>query len=179
MGVSRRSFVSLCSFALLAGSLSAAVEKEKLADLQARFDKESSSVHKAKLLEKLGGAQFEETRRLEKTGDFNSVGLLWEKFRDNARATLEALKKQHADAERHSNGYRELEVVLREGIRELDQTLMLAPEEFRPPLQLVRGDLAAMDDEVLRLLFPRRSIDMPATPPAAPPAAPTTPENQP
>ena len=175
MRLSRKSFIGFCSFALLAGALFAAVEKEKLADLQARFDKESSSVHKAKLLEKLGGAQFEETRRLEKVGDFNSVGLLWEKFRDNGRATLEALKKQHADAERHSNGYRELEVVLREGIRELDQTLLLAPEEFRPPLQIVRRDLAAMDDEVLRLLFPRRSIDLPPTPAAAPPS----PEKQP
>jgi hypothetical protein len=167
MGLSRKSFILFCSFALLAGPLFAAAEKEKLADLQARFDKESSSVHKAKLLEKLGGAQFEETRRLEKVGDFNSVGLLWEKFRDNGRVTLEALKKQHADAERHSNGYRELEVVLREGIRELDQTLLIAPEEFRPPLQIVRGDLAAMDDEVLRMLFPRRSIDLPSTPAAA------------
>ena len=179
MGLSRKSFLSLCSLALLACLPSAAAEKEKLADLQARFDRESSSVHKAKLLEKLGGAQFEETRRLEKAGDFNSVGLLWEKFRDNARATLDALKKQHADAERHSNGYRELEVVLREGIRELDQTLMLAPEEFRPPLQIVRGDLAAMDDQVLRMLFPRRSIDIPPTPQPTPPIAPPSPENQP
>ena len=175
MGVSRKLFAGFCSVMLLAGSLFAAAEKEKLADLQARFDKESSSVHKAKLLEKLGGAQFEETRLLEKTGDFNSVGLLWEKFRDNGRATLEALKKQHADAERHSNGYRELEVVLREGIRELEQTMLLAPAEFRPPLQIVRSDLAAMDDEVLRLLFPRRSIDLPPTPSTAPP----TPEKQP
>ena len=139
-------------------------EKEKLADLQARFDKESNAVHKAKLLTRLSAAQFDETRRLEKLGDFNSVGLLWEKFRDNARVTLEGLKKQVHDAERHVGGYRELEIGLREGIRELEQTMLLVPPEYRPPLDIVRADLSTMDDEVLRLLFPRRSIDVPALP---------------
>jgi hypothetical protein len=172
MRVRAKSLTSLWSIVLLAGSPFAATDKDKLADLQARFDKETSSVHKAKLLEKLGGAQFEETRRLEKAGEFNSVGLLWEKYRDNARLALGALKKQHPDAERHSNGYRELEVCLREGIREIDQTLIIAPVEYRPPLQIVRGDLSAMDDDVLRLLFPRRTLD-------TPPATAASPEKQP
>jgi hypothetical protein len=146
----------------LAGKLPA--EKEKLADLQARFDKESNAVHKAKLLTRLGAAQFDETRRLEKLGDFNGVGLLWEKFRDNARVTLQGLKRQVHDAERHVGGYRELEIGLREGIREIEQTMLLAPPEYRPPLDIVRGDLSTMDEEVLRLLFPRRTIDLAAPP---------------
>ena len=164
-----RSLTALFCSALLAFATLATVspEKEKLADLQVRFDKESNPVHKAKLLTRLGAAQFEETRRLEKAGDFNSVGLLWEKFRDNARVTLDGLKKKVRDAERHVGGYRELEIGLREGIRELDQTMLLAPSEYRPPLQIVRDDLSTMDDEVLRLLFPRRTMDIPATPPGS------------
>src|SRR5262249_8526256 len=152
--------VALLGCALLA---SVPPEKEKLADLQARFDKESNPVRKAKLLAKLGDAQFDETRRLEKTGDYNGVGLLWEKFRDNVRVTLEALKKQHKDGEKHVGGYRELEIAMREGVRELDQTMLHAPVEYRPPLQIVRDDLTAMDDDVLKMLFPRRTTD---TPPA-------------
>ena len=135
---------------------------DKLSDLQSRFDRESNSVHKAKILEKLSAAQFDETRRLEKAGDFSGVGLLWEKYRDNARATFVALKKQHPDAERHSSGYRELEIGLREGIREIDQTMIIAPQEIRPPLEIVRADLSTMDDEVLRMLFPRRTVDVPS-----------------
>jgi hypothetical protein len=169
MAAGVRAIVTLCCAALLPYGVlgSVPVEKEKLADLQARFDKESNAVHKAKLLEKLGAAQFDETRRLEKSGDFSAVGLLWEKFRDNARATLEALKKQHHDAEKHVSGYRELEIGLREGIREIDQTMLVAPPEYRPPLDIVRGDLSSMDDEVLRLLFPRRTMDVPAPPPTS------------
>jgi hypothetical protein len=161
MAACGKSLFGFGGIALLASSVLAAGALDKLGDLQARFDHESNSVHKARVLAKLSAAQFEETRRLEKAGDFNRVGLLWEKYRDDARATFDALKKQHPDAERQSNGYRELEVGLREGIREIDQTRLLAPAEFVPPLIIVRGDLAAMDDEVLRMLFPRRSIDPP------------------
>jgi len=157
--------VLLCVAAFAAAAIAVGPpEKERLAELQARFDKETNAVHKAKLLTKLSAAQFDETRRLEKLGDFSSVGLLWEKFRDNARLTLEGLKKQVHDAEKHLGGYRELEIGLREGIREIDQTMLLAPAEYRPPLQIVRDDLSAMDDEVLRLLFPRRTMDVPAAP---------------
>jgi len=161
-----RGLAGFCAAALFAGALLAAAGKDKLAELQARFDRESNSVHKAKVLEKLGGAQFEETRLLEKAANFSAAGLLWEKFRDNARLTLDALKKQHPDAERHSNGYRELEICLREGIRELSQSQIVAPPEFRPPLQIVRRDLSAMDDEVLRMLFPRRTVNVPPAPPS-------------
>jgi hypothetical protein len=43
-------------------------------DLQARFDHESNSVHKAKLFEKLGDEQLAETRRASRASDFVTVG---------------------------------------------------------------------------------------------------------
>jgi len=145
-------------------SLSAA---DGLAELQAQFDRETSGVHKAKLLGKLGDAQFEEARRAGKAGDYDAVGLTLEKYRDNVRAAVEALKKQHPDAEKHSNGYRQLEIHVRKGVREVDDTLLVSPESHMPPLQIVRQDLAAMDDELLKMLFPRRPLDQrPGTPPA-------------
>jgi len=138
-----------------------------LAELQAQFDRETSGVHKAKLLGKLGDAQFEEARRAGKAGDYDAVGLTLEKYRDNVRAAVEALKKQHPDAEKHSNGYRQLEIYVRKGVREVDDTLLVSPESHMPPLQIIRQDLAAMDDELLKMLFPRRPLDQrPGTPPA-------------
>ncbi len=123
--------------------------------LQARFDRETNSVHKAKLLEKLGDAQIEQTRRASRTNDFKTIGIVMEKYRDNARAAVEALKKDHPDAERHTSGFKQLQIHVHKALREVDQTLVVAPEEFRPPLEIVRRDLAAMDDELLELLFPR------------------------
>ena len=143
------------------------IAQESLAQLQTKFDRETNSVKKAKLLVKLGDAQFEEARRAGKEGDNNSVDATMEKYRDNVRATLEALKKQHADAERHSNGYRQMEIHVKEGIREVEDSMLAAPAPYKPPLQIVRQDLINMDDELIRLLFPHRPAD---SKPPAPPA---------
>jgi hypothetical protein len=132
---------------------------QSLAELQSRFDIETNGVHKAKLLQKLGDAQLEEARRAGKAADYNSLGLTLEKYRDNVRAAVDVLKNQHPDAEKHSNGYRQLQMHLRKGIREVDDALLVSPEDYKPPLQLVRQDLIALDDELLKLLFPRRPLN--------------------
>jgi hypothetical protein len=137
---------------------------ESLADLQARFDRETSGVQKAKLIGKLGDAQFEEARRAGKAGDYNALGLTLEKYRDNVRAAVQALKKQHPDAEKQSNGYRQLEMHVRKGIREVDETLLVSPEAYKPPLQMVRQDLMGMEEELLKMLFPRRPLGQRADP---------------
>ncbi|HKV63013.1 MAG TPA: hypothetical protein VJO16_13940 [Candidatus Acidoferrum sp.] len=140
---------------------------QSLADLQGRFDRETSGVQKAKQIGKLGDAQFEEARRAGKAGDYNAVGLTLEKYRDNVRAAVDLLKKQHPDAEKQSNGYRQLEMYVRKGIREVDETLLVSPEGYKPPLQIVRQDLIVADEELLKMLFPRRPLEQRKTPPPA------------
>jgi len=138
-----------------------------VSDLQGRFDREKNAVAKAKLLEKLGDAQFDEARHAEKEGDNSAVDLTLEKYRDNVRAALEALKKQHPDAEKHSNGYRQMEMHLKHGIREVEESMLAAPPPYKPPLQIVRQELIEIDDELIRLLFPHRPApEKPSAPPA-------------
>ena len=142
-----------------------AIAQESVAELQAKFDRENNSVKKAKLLVKLADAQFDDARRAGKAGDNNTVDATMEKYRDNVRAAFEALKKQHPDAERHSNGYRQMEMQVKQGIREVEDSMLAAPAAYRPPLQIVRQDLIAMDDEMIRMLFPLRPAPAkPATP---------------
>jgi hypothetical protein len=161
---------ALCGLSMLV-FVSAPSGMETLGELQARFDRESNAVHKAKLLERLGDAQFEAARHAEQAHDHVTVGLTLEKYRDNVRAALEALKKQHPNAEKHSNGYRQLQIHVRKGIREVEETLLVAPEPYKPPLEIVRHDLIAMDDELLKMLFPPH--------PGKPPATSLAPEKQP
>ena len=131
--------------------------------LQKRFDRENNSVHKARLLEKLGDAQIEQARRASEAGDFKTIGFIMEKYRDNARSAVDALKKDHQDAERHTAGFKQLQIHVHKTLREVDESLVVAPEEYRPPLELVRRDLAAIDEELLQLLFPihppKKSVD--------------------
>lgn len=166
MKASSTSRGAVCGLLLLLAMLTP-VAAQSLADLQGRFDRETSGVQRAKQLGKLGDAQFEEARRAGKAGDFDAVGLTLEKYRDNVRAAVDTLKKQHPDAEKHSNGYRQLEIYVRKGIREVDDTLIVSPEGYQPPLQIVRRDLIGMDEELLKMLFPRRPLNQhPAAPPA-------------
>ena len=145
---------------------------DKLSDLQARFDSETNGVHKAKMLQRLGDAEFEEAIRAEKSGDYSTVDLIMEKYRDNVRAASQVLEKENPDAERHSNGYRQLEMHIQKGLRQVDEILLVAPAEYKPPLQIVRMDLLTFDDELLRFLFPRKHENKPpasAAPTGAPP----------
>ena len=160
-------FRRMCSgITLVSLVLFPAVAQESVAELQAKFERENNSVKKARLLVKLGDAQFEESRRAGKAGDNNAVDASMEKFRDNVRAALESLKKQHPDAEKHSNGYRQMEMQVKQGIREVEDSMLASPAPYKPPLQIVRQDLIAMDEELIHLLFPHRPADAkPPTPP--------------
>jgi len=169
--------------ALLAAMLlcaAAGFAADDLGMLQQRFDAEHDGVRKAKMLQKLGDAQFAKEREEAKANDYVAVGLVMEKYRDNVRAAVEALKKQHPDAEKHSSGYRQLEIHVAAGMREVQDVILAMPEPYRPPMELVLSDLRAMDVELLRLLFPRRPGERPALAPGASGAKPPeATENQP
>lgn len=158
-----RGWIGVLAAVLLVTGLAAA-GAQSLAELQARFDRESDDVQKAKLLNKLGDAQLEEVRKATARDDYSAVGLTMEKYRDNVKAALEALKRRHPDGERHASGYKQLQIHVRKALRDLNEILRLAPEAYQPPLQLVAKDLTAYDDELLIKLFPRRPGNQP--PPA-------------
>ena len=138
-------------------------------ELQNRFDHETNSVHKAKLFEKLSDEQLAEVRRASQSSDYNAVGTIMEKYRDNARAAVDALKKEHPNADHQINGYKQLQIHIRRAIRDLKETVLLAPDEYKPPLRLVEHDLSLIDDELLQSLFPspRQRGSSPENPPAA------------
>ena len=163
-----------CGFLLLSSLVPsrAAVVSETLEELQRRFDNETDGVNKAKMLRKLGDAQFQREREAAKAGDYETVAFIMEKYRDNVRAALDAVKKVHPDGEKHPAGYKQLEMHIEGGLREVDDLLATVPETYRPPLEIVKADLLALDRETLRLLFPRRPGEkpIPPKPQDAPPA---------
>lgn len=155
-------------FLLVCASLLAA---DKVKDLQDHFDHDPRADSKVKTLDKLSLAQFESASKAGHAGDYSTVGFIFEKYRDNVRAVFELLKKQQPDADRHANPYRQLELQVRRGIREVEETMIVSPDPVRPPLEIVRQDLISTDDELIHLLFPRRTKDperVPSPPKAKP-----------
>ncbi len=142
---------------------------DKLKEMQEHFDRDAHAGSKVKDLQKLGAAQFDAATQASKANDFVTVGLIFEKYRDNVRQAFELLRKQEPDADRHPGGYRQLELEVRQGIREVEDTLLVMQEDLRPPLEIVRKDLIETDDTLIHLLFPRRTKDPVKAPPAAEP----------
>jgi hypothetical protein len=147
--------LALC-LSLLAFS-SGVFTADKVAELQARFDKENHATTKVKDLDKLGQAQFAAATSAQQAGNFNDIGFICEKFRDNVRTAFDLLKQQEPNADKHPEGYRHLELQTRRGIREVEDLLIIVPAEVRPPIEIVRGDLLEIDDELIHLLFPRHT----------------------
>ena len=156
--------LSLLIFAALLVSADAC-PTDKLKDLQEHFDHDTHAGTKVKDLQKLAAAQFEAATSAGNSGDYMAVGFIFEKYRDNVRATFELLKKQEPDADRHPNNFRQLELGVRQGIREVEDTLLVSPEPVRPPLEIVHKDLISIDDALINLLFPRRTKDPVKVPP--------------
>jgi hypothetical protein len=162
MVMGARGFQRVTTVLLAATFCAAVLRADKLSELQMRFDAETNGVRKAKLLQHLGDAEFDEAARAQKAGDFQTVDLLMEKYRDNVASTSAALEKGIRDGEHHPSGYKQLEMHVQKGLRELDQYLLEAPDPFKPPLQLVRQDLLQIDDQLLRILFPTHHPSKPA-----------------
>jgi hypothetical protein len=139
---------------------------EKLQELQEHFDRETHASNKIKVLEKLGPAQFNAAGSAAKAEDFNTVGLTFEKYRDNVRTCFDLLTKQEPDADKHGETYRHLELQTRRGLREVDEMMNIVPPVVQPPLQIVKQDLIGIDNKLIQLLFPRRSREPQSTPPA-------------
>jgi len=99
------------------------------------------------MLRRLGDAQFDREREAAKAGDYETAGFVMEKYRDNVRAAIDAVKKARPDAEKHPAGYKQLEMHIEYGIREVGDLISIVPETYRPPLQIVKSDLLAMDNE--------------------------------
>lgn len=164
MGTAARALALSAIFLLSFVPARATGVSDTLEELQRRFDNETGGVNKAKMLKRLGDAQFDREREAAKASDYEAVVFVMEKYRDNVRAALEAAKKSRADAERHPSGFKQMEMQVESGIREVNDLLAVVPETYRPPLQIVKSDLLAMDKELLRLLFPRRPGEKPLPP---------------
>lgn len=159
-----RALLAVLSAALLFCSASFTAVDD-LATLQARFDKEKDGEDKVKMLDKLADAQITEERAASQANDFKTVGFTFEKYRDNLVAAFEALKKKHPNAVKKPGGYKRLELQNQRALREVSDVLLIAPDVYKPPLQIVQADLKKMEDELLHLLFPDRPGEKPLPPP--------------
>lgn len=129
-------------------------EADRLAAAQAAYNQAPDPVNKAKALAKLEPGVFAAAREtLDAGNDVDSLAQL-ERFRDETTATVTALQTVSAHASEHPAGFKELQIALREAVRQMDGILLSLPPDKHPWFRAVRADLVDAQNKLIDLLFP-------------------------
>ncbi|MGH9683605.1 MAG: hypothetical protein ACRD4S_08355 [Candidatus Acidiferrales bacterium] len=128
--------------------------QDRITKLQSRYDGATDPVHKARDLQPLGHAQFKQIEELAAAGNFNDALAKLKQYRDEAQETLKALDAKGVNAEKHPNGFKQLEFSIREALRRLDGILVTLAGDEQRPFRKIREQLVEMDGHLLHELFP-------------------------
>src|SRR5271156_1426501 len=143
--------------------LGPALAGEATAALRSRFDAESDPVRKAKLMPKLGEAEFRDVRKdIDEDRLADAVAAL-KQYRDEAQLCANGLDAAKINAERHPSGFKELQISLRESLRRLNEITRGLSADDQASFLEVREDLDEMNRRMIQELFPHEPL--PGTPP--------------
>jgi len=143
----------LLAMALVPGS---AVGQDRVAQLRSRFERESDPVHKAKQMPPLGEEQFKEIREKVRAGQIPDALPILDQYRGEAEACAKALDDSGINAEKHSDGFKQLEISLREALRRINEMLPTMTSDEQPPFLEARTELTDVDQHLVHELFPQR-----------------------
>jgi hypothetical protein len=151
-------FVAVFSFpALCLPNFPGAMQTQDPAEaFRAKFTRETDPVRKAKILIPLGDVEFREIQK--EVGADNAQGALTilQQYRDEAQASQKALEATGHDPEKHPNGFKELQISLRESLRRLDNVIVDLSGDEQKPFRDIRQELDQIDRRLIHQLFPRR-----------------------
>jgi hypothetical protein len=131
-----------------------AAQKDETAALQARFERETDPVHRAKLMQRLGFDEFEEIQKDVDQGDLAAAARMVDQYRDEARSSVEGLDARKINAAKRSAGFKQLQISVQEALRRLDEILAGLTADQQPEFAAVRSQLQKMNDHLVEELFP-------------------------
>jgi hypothetical protein len=159
-----RPTIFVLAFTLVAGL----VQPDKTAEIRARFVRETNPVRKAKILPQLAEAEYLQVQDQLKADNAAEAGAIVKQMADEAATCREALDAKVRDPEAHPDGYRQLQISVRQTLRRIDNLLPgLSMDEQKPFLE-ARESLSEVDQALLVALFPKRP-DAQAAPPTPKP----------
>lgn len=135
--------------------LSPGTQKE-LAEGKARYDGANDPIARAKALEKLGRAEIKASREMISAGDFEAALQYVKDYNDQAHERHDALQKTGVNAEKHSNGFRQLQISVRECIRDVREIAEQVPYAQRQPFEAQQQSLEDLNQQLILELFPRQ-----------------------
>ncbi|MGH9714729.1 MAG: hypothetical protein ACRD5M_15660 [Candidatus Acidiferrales bacterium] len=143
---------------LLSASLLFGVQnlQEQAAKFRAHFAQESDPLRKARLMTHYGDLQFQDMQSALDDGNIAQAVVDLRNFRDQALSCSKSLDAKEADPEKHSGGFKQLQISVRESLRRLEDIIVRLNADDNKPFIEVRNDLEELDRHLVKELFPRQ-----------------------
>ncbi|MFZ0211737.1 MAG: hypothetical protein WBE20_14080 [Candidatus Acidiferrales bacterium] len=130
--------------------------QRNIANDQAKYAIETDAVRKAKAVVKLGQEESKAARQSVRAGNLVQALDFMKDYDEKASEAEQTLDKTGVNPEAHSNGFRQLQISVRENLREVREIADRAPFDERQPFLDLAKHLDALNQKLLRELFPRR-----------------------
>ncbi len=133
---------------------SASFSQSRITDLRQRFTQESDPVRKAKKMPELGEAEFQQIQKDVAGEEFTDALALLRQYHGEVQSCMQSLDATGANAVKHSGGFRQLQISLRESLRRLDTMIPLISPEAQSGFIEERASLNEMNKHLIEELFP-------------------------
>ena len=134
----------------------AAQEYRTTEQWRAKYVRETDPVRKAKLLLPLGDSEFKDAEAALANEKPSEALDILKQYLDEAQSCEKELDAKFPDAEKHANGYKQLQISLRGSLRRLDAMIVGLTEDDRKPFVEIRGQLDEIDRHLIQQLFPKQ-----------------------
>lgn len=133
-----------------------ALAQDRAAELRARLARESSPVQKAKLMPRLGEAEFLQIASEVAAGRIPEALRGLEQFRGQAVELSKELDATGINAEKKPAGFKQLQISLRESLARMDSLLGSLTADQQASFLRVRNDLDQVNRRLIQQLFPEK-----------------------
>ena len=113
-------------------------------------------MRRAQMMPRLGESEFDEITRDIDAGKLPEALVVLKEYRDEIDSCEKGLDARSINAEKHPKGYKQLEISLRESLRQLNGLLVSFNGEEQKPFLEVRDDLDELNRHLIRELFPNQ-----------------------
>jgi hypothetical protein len=144
--------ILILSLALGAGL----VQPDRTAELRSKFAKELNPVKKAKIVPQLADAEFQQVQDLLKADNATEAAAIVKQVAEEATECRDALDGKVKDPEGHPDGYRQLQISVRQSLRRLSDIMAGLSSDEQAAFREARDMLDDVDRSLMHSLFPKR-----------------------
>ena len=128
--------------------------RDKTPELRAQYERETNPVHRAKLMQKLGAAQFREIERDVANRQFDAAAQMLDQYHAEVEECSKELDRLNVNAEKKPAGFKQLQISVRESLERLDRLIAGITADEQERFRHDRDDLEKLNSHLLQEIFP-------------------------